>query len=174
MSNTTTTNPANLKKTIMLLFSLAVALFFWFVPRTFFGYADDGITPYLSINEQRTVAIFVFAALMWVTEAIPAWTTSVVTIVVMLLTISDKGIAFFRAGDPAAVGNLVSYKSILATFADPTVMLFLGGFILAIATTKYGIDVKLARTMLKPLDRKSTRLNSSHQIISYAVFCLKK
>src|SRR5947208_11583611 len=25
-----------------------------------------------------------------------------------------------------------------------------------------------------PPDRKSTRLNSSHQIISYAVFCLKK
>src|SRR5258708_27386508 len=25
-----------------------------------------------------------------------------------------------------------------------------------------------------PTDRKSTRLNSSHQIISYAVFCLKK
>src|SRR5258708_19706972 len=27
---------------------------------------------------------------------------------------------------------------------------------------------------LPGLDRKSTRLNSSHQIISYAVFCLKK
>src|SRR5574340_1363807 len=27
---------------------------------------------------------------------------------------------------------------------------------------------------LDPLDRKSTRLNSSHQKISYAVFCLKK
>src|SRR5258708_18436834 len=27
---------------------------------------------------------------------------------------------------------------------------------------------------LHALDRKSTRLNSSHQIISYAVFCLKK
>src|SRR5438552_9213782 len=26
----------------------------------------------------------------------------------------------------------------------------------------------------RELDRKSTRLNSSHQIISYAVFCLKK
>src|SRR5574341_1615542 len=25
-----------------------------------------------------------------------------------------------------------------------------------------------------PADRKSTRLNSSHQLISYAVFCLKK
>src|SRR5207244_9839567 len=27
---------------------------------------------------------------------------------------------------------------------------------------------------IEPKDRKSTRLNSSHQIISYAVFCLKK
>src|SRR2546430_12542449 len=27
---------------------------------------------------------------------------------------------------------------------------------------------------LSPLDRKSTRLNSSHSQISYAVFCLKK
>src|SRR3712207_7754523 len=27
---------------------------------------------------------------------------------------------------------------------------------------------------VKPLDRKSTRLNSSHANISYAVFCLKK
>src|SRR3712207_312755 len=28
--------------------------------------------------------------------------------------------------------------------------------------------------LLRPLDRKSTRLNSSHANISYAVFCLKK
>src|SRR5947208_7463698 len=38
--------------------------------------------------------------------------------------------------------------------------------------------VRLARELqLEPVgyqDRKSTRLNSSHQIISYAVFCLKK
>src|SRR5258708_15459408 len=32
----------------------------------------------------------------------------------------------------------------------------------------------LARNFLHAADRKSTRLNSSHQIISYAVFCLKK
>src|SRR5258708_18796456 len=29
-------------------------------------------------------------------------------------------------------------------------------------------------TFVEQEDRKSTRLNSSHQIISYAVFCLKK
>src|SRR5438552_3555822 len=32
----------------------------------------------------------------------------------------------------------------------------------------------LSNDVQKNLDRKSTRLNSSHQIISYAVFCLKK
>src|SRR5258708_40138734 len=30
------------------------------------------------------------------------------------------------------------------------------------------------RARVRRVDRKSTRLNSSHQIISYAVFCLKK
>src|SRR5258708_27180429 len=33
------------------------------------------------------------------------------------------------------------------------------------------IPWEISRSMV---DRKSTRLNSSHQIISYAVFCLKK
>src|SRR5258708_28183428 len=39
-----------------------------------------------------------------------------------------------------------------------------------------GVLVACDRLMRRHLaqDRKSTRLNSSHQIISYAVFCLKK
>src|SRR3712207_6953395 len=44
-----------------------------------------------------------------------------------------------------------------------------------------GKDVEIIYTGLRPgeklheiLDRKSTRLNSSHANISYAVFCLKK
>src|SRR5262245_63887618 len=35
-------------------------------------------------------------------------------------------------------------------------------------------EVGLPRVRNLPLDRKSTRLNSSHLGISYAVFCLKK
>src|SRR5436309_8796663 len=35
-------------------------------------------------------------------------------------------------------------------------------------------DTRKFRLTLKCLDRKSTRLNSSHVKISYAVFCLKK
>src|SRR5690606_19139558 len=34
--------------------------------------------------------------------------------------------------------------------------------------------IKLVKTIVGPIDRKSTRLNSSHVKISYAVFCLKK
>src|SRR5258708_31530761 len=34
--------------------------------------------------------------------------------------------------------------------------------------------VLCSRSVIRETDRKSTRLNSSHQIISYAVFCLKK
>src|SRR3989440_4867438 len=35
-------------------------------------------------------------------------------------------------------------------------------------------DFKVGRNHMVDLDRKSTRLNSSHDQISYAVFCLKK
>src|SRR5258708_11496382 len=38
---------------------------------------------------------------------------------------------------------------------------------------RWHIDRQSPRLRNRP-DRKSTRLNSSHQIISYAVFCLKK
>src|SRR5256885_6547423 len=34
--------------------------------------------------------------------------------------------------------------------------------------------VQASREAIDALDRKSTRLNSSHLVISYAVFCLKK
>src|SRR3712207_8699453 len=37
-----------------------------------------------------------------------------------------------------------------------------------------GGRAQLRRARLPPRDRKSTRLNSSHANISYAVFCLKK
>src|SRR5258708_25135122 len=52
-----------------------------------------------------------------------------------------------------------------------------GPRLLDIAISNDGDDVELFfenRRVIFGRDRKSTRLNSSHQIISYAVFCLKK
>jgi sodium-dependent dicarboxylate transporter 2/3/5 len=71
----------------------------------------------------------------------------------MLVFTSDSGIKWMC--NPDEVGKLLSYKSIMATFADPVIMLFIGGFILAIAATKTGLDAQLARALLKPFGNKS-------------------
>src|SRR5207253_11246011 len=60
----------------------------------------------------------------------------------------------------------------------PVQLSFFGGLDLgqvARADTAIGPGIKVASLIdLAGLDRKSTRLNSSHVAISYAVFCLKK
>src|SRR5256885_7112440 len=40
--------------------------------------------------------------------------------------------------------------------------------------TVRSVCYEVLREILREADRKSTRLNSSHLVISYAVFCLKK
>ena len=129
----------NVKYCVLLPIVLLVTLFLWCVPTTFFGI--DALT----VVQQRVIALLVFAALMWMFEIIPNWTTSVLVIVLALLTVSDKGIGLFCNPD---YGQLVSYKRIMSAFADPVVMLFLGGFVLAIMAEKYGLDVTLAKSLL--------------------------
>ena len=90
---------------------------------------------------------------MWVLEVVPSWATSVAIIGMMLLFTSDSGIKFMC--NPEKVGDLLSYKGIMACFADPVIMLFIGGFILAIAATKTGLDAQLAKALLKPFGTKS-------------------
>ena len=133
------TQKLNVKYCVLLPIVLIVTLFLWCVPTSFFGIAD------LTVVQQRVIALFVFAALMWMFEIIPNWTTSLLVIVISLLTVSNKGIGFFC--DPK-FGTLVDYKSLMASFADPVVMLFMGGFVLAIMAEKYGLDVTMGRAML--------------------------
>lgn len=137
----------NKKKIIGWVVSLALTLFLWCVPTTFFGI--DGLT----VVEQRIIALFVLAACMWITEPVPIWTTSVLIMVLMLVTTSDTMVTFLRPGGELPE-NAISYKAIMAAFADPTVMLFMGGFVLAIAATKYKFDAALAKVMMKPFGNK--------------------
>ena len=93
--------------------------------------------------------MFAFATLMWIFEAVPAWVTSVIVMVVLLFTASDSALWLFREGyDANQLGTLIKYKSIVYCFADPIIMLFLGGFVLAIAATKTSLDSFLAKVML--------------------------
>src|SRR3712207_8089011 len=57
------------------------------------------------------------------------------------------------------------------TMAIITLALFSSGYLPEFVVPRW---VALAAALAIGLDRKSTRLNSSHANISYAVFCLKK
>ncbi len=136
------------KKIIGLAISVVLTLIAWFIPLDSFG------IPGLTIIEQRVIALFIFAAYMWISESIPIWTTSVLVLVLMLLTTSDSMFNFMRVDDPT-FGTPIGNKALMASFADPTIMLFMGGFVLAITATKYKLDAALAKVMLAPFGTRS-------------------
>ncbi len=145
-------------KLIKLAIALGIPMIIALMPATVFPFD-------ISVVEQRIVAIFAFAALMWILEPIPIWTTSVSIIVLMLLTTSTsmfKPLCYVLTPDgkiPTEVdptfGKIIPYKDIMATFADPIIMLFMGGFVLAIIASKYKLDAGIAKAILKPFGTKS-------------------
>lgn len=226
----TTNQKSLLKIAIVLIISLSML----FVPFEALGAPINPI-------QARVVALFLFAALMWILEPIPIWTTSTLVIAIALLGISNQSLTFLRpdrydkaevsaivqdaigaggavspelvrqiqdsvntrltkkptvneqevrmtlgfqimdfsekakkSNDLAAAQqlrdahhrlyspeissrihslkfvNLMQQKTTMATFADPIIILFLGGFFLAAAATKYRLDINLARVMLRP------------------------
>lgn len=141
-------NKIEMKKVWELLAIIAITAVVWNLPSSVFGI--DGLT----VIQQRVIAIFVFATLSWLVEAIPSWATSLAIISVMCLTLSDNSIACFK-GEGETFGTLLKAKEIMATFANPVIILFLGGFVLAIAATKSGLDVLLAKNLIRPFGKKS-------------------
>lgn len=142
------TGDFNKKKAFWFFLTAAMTLIVWNLPSSCFGIAG------LTVVQQRVIAIFVMAVMLWLTEAIPAWATSVSIIFVLLFFVSDSSFKFMQ-GTEGEYGQLLDSVGIMACFADPTIILFLGGFILAIAATKSGLDVWMAKTMIKPFGHKS-------------------
>lgn len=136
------------KKLIWFLITALVTLIIWNLPSACFGIAG------LTVVQQRVIAIFVMAVMLWITEAIPAWATSIAIIFVLLFCVSDSSFNSLQ-GNEGQYGQLLDSVGIMACFADPTIILFLGGFILAIAATKSGLDVWMAKTLIKPFGKKS-------------------
>ena len=138
-------------RALKVLLGIVVGLVVWNLPSSVFGIEN------LTVIEQRVIAVFCFATLMWITEGIPSWATSVAIIVILLFTASDNSLSLFRlhTTDNQLFGTLMSSKKIMACFADPVIMLFIGGFMLAFAATKAGLDIKLAKALLKPFGTKS-------------------
>ncbi len=191
----------------------------------------------INVIQARVIALFIFAALMWILEPIPIWTTSVLVITLTVMGMSNQSLNFLQvqrydAGtvkaiiadaygpgadaktveatqdavladlkkqtslssgyvrntintailkpvvankaddaqktallaasaklydgelsrkiDELKLVSVTKQRSVFATFADPIIILFLGGFFLADAATKYRLDINLARVLLKP------------------------
>ena len=102
----------NMKDVFSFLFTLIATIVVWNLPTDSFGI--EGLT----VVQQRIIAIFVFATLSWLTEAIPAWATSLVIIMTMCLTVSNNALSFFKAEESEAFGTLLKSKAIMASFAD--------------------------------------------------------
>ena len=134
------------KKVWQLLGIVLITAIVWNLPISVFDI--DGLT----VVQQRIIAIFVFATLSWLTECIPAWATSLAIMTIMCVSVSENSFQFFK-GD--GIGELLKSKEIMASFADPIIMLFLAGFILAIAASKSGLDTLLAKNMIRPFGNKS-------------------
>ena len=105
----------------------------------------------LTLIQHRLLAIFVLAALLWVLEPVPVFATSILIIALELIMISDKGLHLFReVPEGHQLGELMQYTDIFSAFSSPIIILFMGGFALAISAAKYELDNNLARVLLKP------------------------
>src|SRR5207249_11990862 len=84
-----------------------------------------------------------------------------------------------RSSDLRELGGDESALARLAEPVEPLALVLVGARLLVpqrpqlVAAEEVG-KARDDRCLLRHLDRKSTRLNSSHVSISYAVFCLKK
>ena len=133
-------------KLIKLIIASVLAIAALFVPYEALGFVGDHA---LNPLEIRVIAIFVMAALFWILQPFPIWSTSMFVIVLMILTLSNSAFIPFRVEGV----QLLKFKDIMATFANPIIMLFLGGFFLASAACKYNMDKNLARVLLKPFGK---------------------
>lgn len=119
------------------------------------------------LNElaRRTAAIFVVAAIFWATEALPLYATSLCIIGFEIVFLADKGgmagILPMHSDWPTnAAGQAMhlNYKTFLASWAAPVIMLFMGGFLLSSAVSRHGLDRVIAAKLLRPFSSSPAKL----------------
>lgn len=111
--------------------------------------------PNLGEPGERMLAIFALAIVFWITEPIPLTATAVLVIGLEVLMVSSGAVVDPTGGDPAQAENVAKYSVYFATLANPVIILFLGGFMIADGAEKYGLDHNLAAVMLKPFPEKA-------------------
>ncbi|MBX3734148.1 MAG: SLC13/DASS family transporter [Verrucomicrobiae bacterium] len=99
--------------------------------------------------------IFVTAALLWITEAIPLFATSLLVLGLQSVLLANPG---GWAGLGFAAGDGPTFRALVQEAADPILLLFLGGFLLARAAVKTGADRSLSGLLLRPFGTQPHRI----------------
>lgn len=107
---------------------------------------------------RRTIAIFVVAAVLWSTEAIPLYATSLCVVGLEVLLLAEKG-------GLAGQGGL-AYHDFLKPFSSGVIILFMGGLMLSKAMSKTRVDEIIAHRFLVPFAKSPLRLIFGVMIIT--------
>jgi sodium-dependent dicarboxylate transporter 2/3/5 len=101
--------------------------------------------PEMTEASRICMMIFVGAAGLWITEAIPPFATAIAVIVLSTYLLGQPGgpLGFDESG----------YRVFLNPVASPVIVLFFGGLILAAAISKHGFDIRVASALIKPFGR---------------------
>ncbi|MDF1659035.1 MAG: SLC13 family permease [Verrucomicrobiales bacterium] len=101
---------------------------------------------------QWTLGIVLFCGLLWMTEAIPAFAVALLAIGLQIMILGQPGGVMNREGDSAA------WQKFVQPWASPSMWLFFGGFILAKASSRTGLDRSLAGNLLTLAGAKPERV----------------
>ena len=112
---------------------------------------------HLETAQAISLCIFLIAGVLWVTEWLPLYLTS---FLILFLQISW----LLPAINPLA-GKKEQAQYLLPFFNDIT-MLFMGGFVLAAALHKYGLDNRIAFWLLKKIGKKPSRVLLGIMLVS--------
>lgn len=100
-------------------------------------------------EQQNCLAMLVLVSLLWATESIPLFVTSLLVpflVVVLRIMRSDDG--------SHRLGSTEATKTVFAAMWTPVIMLLLGGFTLAAALSKYDIAKMMATFVLSKAGTK--------------------
>ncbi|HSG27329.1 MAG TPA: SLC13 family permease, partial [Candidatus Krumholzibacterium sp.] len=131
--------PRNIRTLIILAISLAA------------GYAVSMIG-FEGLGEagRITLGIFTTAALLWIIEPFPLYVTSFIIVILEVIFLG-------RAGGPLKLDG-TGYSMFLTPFFGSVVVLFLGGFVMAGAVKRYGLDERISRSILRKVGTSPARL----------------
>ncbi len=128
------------KEPLKFFLSLGAAALVSLVPN-YAGLSEAGVW---------TLFILVFAAALWMTEAIPAFAVALLAIGLEIAILGRPGGVF--ATEPG------QWKMFVEPWASPVIWLFFGGFVLASAAARTGLDSWLSKWVLRRCGNKPSMI----------------